>query len=226
MFGVAVAAGARGRGRGGRRSCAVGVAVAAWWPRLGWVAVVAVAAPHAPAAQTAGRRAPVRSRRGPGSCGAAAAAPRGCPPSARDRRAPPRQPNVNLGATRARTRPATPRAPQQPAWRHERRWRGGRRPSWCLRFAFSAQSNMQIARTSRGSAICPRVPGPRVVERLPGRGEGSLRRDRWASLRLPSCTSALARTAADSFPEASREVPPGDAPPGELGNTTQVLPHN
>ena len=36
------------------------------------------------------------------------------------------------------------------------------------------------------------------------RAEGSLRRDRWASLRLPSCTSALARAPADSFPEASR----------------------
>jgi len=74
----AVTACARGRGRGGR------------WARSRRAAV-AVAAPHAPAAQTAGRRAPVRSRRGPGSCGAAAPPPRGCPPGARDRRA---QPNV------------------------------------------------------------------------------------------------------------------------------------
>ena len=55
------------------------------------------------------------------------------------------------------------------------------------------------------------------------RAEGSLRRDRWASLRLPSCTSALARAAADSFPEASRR---GTRRQGTSNHDTQVLPHN
>ena len=129
---------------------------------------------------------------------------RGCPPSARPPRpaSAARQPNVNLGATRARTRPATRRAPLRPVWRHGRRWRGERRPSWCYRFAARAQSNMQIARTKPTSV--PRgVRASGSVSRE--RAEGSLRRDRWASLRLPSCsTSALERAAADSFPEASR----------------------
>ena len=104
---------------------------------------------------------------------------RGCPPSARPPRpaSAARQPNVNLGATRARTRPATRRAPLRPVWRHGRRWRGERRPSWCYRFAARAQSNMQIARTKPTSV--PRgVRASGSVSRE--RAEGSLRRDRRA----------------------------------------------
>ena len=141
----------------------------------------------------------MRSRRGPGSCGAAAAAPRGCPPSARDRRAPPRQPNVNLGATRARTRPATRRAPLRPVWRHGRRWRGERRPSWCYRFATEPRA------TCRSHVL--NLLAYREGSARRGASPGSARRDLSAGtvgLSLPSCTSALARAAADSFPEASR----------------------
>ena len=121
---------------------------------------------------------------------------RGCPPSARPPRpaSAARQPNVNLGATRARTRPATRRAPLRPVWRHGRRWRGERRPSWCYRFAARAQSNMQIARTKPTS-----VPG----SARRGASPGSARRDLSAGtvgLSLPSCTSALARAPPSTSP--------------------------
>ena len=125
---------------------------------------------------------------------------RGCPPSARDRRAPPWQPNVNLGATRARTRPATRRAPLRPVWRHGRRWRGERRPSWCYSFAAERRATCR----SHVLNLLAYREGSARRGASPVSAEGSLRRNRWASLRLPSCTSALARTAADSFPEASR----------------------
>ena len=126
---------------------------------------------------------------------------RGCPPSARPPRpaSAARQPNVNLGATRARTRPATRRAPLRPVWRHGRRWRGERRPSWCYRFAARAQSNMQIARTKPTSV--PRgVRASRSVSRE--RAEGSLRRDRWAF--PPKLHIRTRARAAVDVPEASR----------------------
>ena len=160
------------------------------------------------------------TRRGPGGRGGLLEALRGCPPSARPPRpaSAARQPNVNLGATRARTRPATRRAPLRPVWRHGRRWRGERRPSWCYRFAARAQSNMQIARTKPTSV--PRgVRASGSVSRE--RAEGSLRRDRRA---FPP--KLHIRTRARRRRLLPRGLPPGDAPPGELGNTTQVLPHN
>ena len=90
---------------------------------------------------------------------------RGCPPSARPPRpaSAARQPNVNLGATRARTRPATRRAPLRPVWRHGRRWRGERRPSWCYRFAAEPRAT---CRSHVLNLLAYR--GPRVEERLPG----------------------------------------------------------
>ena len=135
---------------------------------------------------------------------------RGCPPSARPPRpaSAARQPNVNLGATRARTRPATRRAPLRPVWRHGRRWRGERRPSWCYRFAARAQSNMQIARTKPTSV--PRgVRASGSVSRE--RAEGSLRRDRRA---FPP--KLHIRTRARRRRLLPRGLPPGDAPPGAL----------
>ena len=141
------------------------------------------------------------TRRGPGGRGGLLEALRGCPPSARPPRpaSAARQPNVNLGATRARTRPATRRAPLRPVWRHGRRWRGERRPSWCYRFAARAQSNMQIARTKPTSV--PRgVRASRSVSRE--RAEGSLRRDRWAF--PPKLHIRTRARAAVDVPEASR----------------------
>ena len=90
---------------------------------------------------------------------------RGCPPSARPPRpaSAARQPNVNLGATRARTRPATRRAPLRPVWRHGRRWRGERRPSWCYSFAAERRAT---CRSHVLNLLAYR--GPRVEERLPG----------------------------------------------------------
>ena len=90
---------------------------------------------------------------------------RGCPPSARPPRpaSAARQPNVNLGATRARTRPATRRAPLRPVWRHGRRWRGERRPSWCFSFAAERRAT---CRSHVLNLLAYR--GPRVEERLPG----------------------------------------------------------
>ena len=184
------------------------------------LAAVAVAAPHAPRHKNDGAPRRRSTRRGPGGRGGLMEALRGCPPSARPPRpaSAARQPNVNLGATRARTRPATRRAPLRPVWRHGRRWRGERRPSWCYRFAARAQSNMQIARTKPTSV--PRgVRASGSVSRE--RAEGSLRRDRRA---FPP--KLHIRTRARRRRLLPRGLPPGDAPPGELGNTTQVLPHN
>ena len=156
------------------------------------------------------------TRRGPGGRGGLLEALRGCPPSARPPRpaSAARQPNVNLGATRARTRPATRRAPLRPVWRHGRRWRGERRPSWCYRFAARAQSNMQIARTKPTSVGVRRGASP-----------GSARRDLSAGtvgLPLPSCTSALAPPP----PTPSPRPPAGGRATGSTPTTTQVLPHN
>ena len=188
----------------------------------------AVAAPHACCLIKGGAPRRRSTRRGPGGRGGSMEALRGCPPSARPPRpaSAARQPNVNLGATRARTRPATRRAPLRPVWRHGRRWRGERRPSWSWGADWLLFDG--IARRQE-----VRLPEQHPCDPTRAR-TGRRARDGSPEARGIALTSTLGlppKLAKKAARRARRRLlprglPPGDAPPGELGNTTQVLPHN